>query len=87
VRNLTPDIAKQLSLPAGTAGVLVQGIRPGSPAEAVDLQPGDVIIQINRQAVGNTSDFKRLAAKVGKKDNVMLRIIRNGSKLFIVIKP
>jgi serine protease Do len=87
VRNLTPDIAKQLSLPAGSAGVLVQGIRPGSPAEAVDLQPGDVIIQINRQAVGNTSDFKRLAAKVGKKDNVMLRIIRNGSKLFIVIKP
>jgi S1-C subfamily serine protease len=46
-----------------------------------------VIISINRQAVASIADFKRLSAKIGKKDNVMLRVIRNGGKLFIVIKP
>jgi serine protease Do len=87
VRNLTPDIARQLELPAGTAGVVVSAVAPGGAADRAGIEPGDVIIEINRAAVRNIADFKRLAARVGKKDSVMLRLIRENRKMFVVIEP
>ena len=88
VRNLTPEILRQLGLPAGSAGVVVTGVPSGSPAENAGLQPGDVITEINRQRVtGVLADFKRLTSKLGKKQNVLLYVNRQGRKLFIAIKP
>ena len=87
VRNLTPDIARQLGVPAGTAGVVVSGIEQGSAAEDAGLQEGDVIMQINRQSVHNIGDFKRLSGKLSKTDSTLLLINRQGRKLFIAIRP
>ncbi len=87
VRALTPDILRQLGLPAGSAGVVVAGVPSASPAENAGLQQGDVITEINRQSVRNLADFKRLTAKLGKKQNVLLYVNRQGRKLFIAIKP
>ncbi len=87
VRNLTPDVQRQLGLPPGTVGVVVSGVSPGSPAESAGLQPGDVITEINRQKAAGLADFKRLTGKLGKKQNVLLYVNRQGRKLFIAIKP
>lgn len=87
VRALTPEILRQLGLPAGSAGVVVAGVPSASPAENAGLQQGDVITEINRQRVANLADFKRLTAKLGKKQNVLLYVNRQGRKLFIAIKP
>jgi serine protease Do len=87
VRNLTPDIARQLGLPPGTVGVVIAGVEQGSAAEEAGLQEGDVIMQINRQPVRNIGDFKRLAGKLSKKDSSLFLINRQGRKLFIAIRP
>jgi serine protease Do len=87
VRALTPDIAGQLNLPKGATGVVVSGVAPGSAAEAAGLQPGDVITEIGKDAVRNLADFKRASGKLKKKESVLIKLIRNGGKLFIVIKP
>ncbi len=87
VRNLTPDIARQLGLPPGTAGVVIAGLEPGSAAEAAGLQPGDIIMEINRKPVRNLGDFKSAVSKLSKKDSTLFLINRNGRKLFLTIKP
>ncbi|HLD14440.1 MAG TPA: PDZ domain-containing protein, partial [Burkholderiales bacterium] len=87
VRALTPDILRQLGLPAGSAGIVVAGVPSASPAESAGLQQGDVITEINRQPVRNLADFRRLTGKLGKKQNVLLYVNRQGRKLFIAIKP
>ncbi|MCR4302093.1 MAG: DegQ family serine endoprotease [Sulfuricaulis sp.] len=87
VRNLTPDIARQLGLSPGMSGVIIAGVEPGSAAEAAGLQEGDVIMEINRQPVRNTGDFKRLSGKLSKKNSLLLLINRQGRKLFIAIQP
>jgi len=87
VRNLTPDIARQLGLPPGTTGVVIAGVEQGSAAEEAGLQEGDVIMQINRQPVRNIGDFKRLAGKLSKKDSSLFLINRQGRKLFLAIRP
>ncbi|OGI48607.1 MAG: hypothetical protein A2151_02665 [Candidatus Muproteobacteria bacterium RBG_16_65_34] len=87
VRDLNADIARQLGLPPNAAGVVVSGIAPDSAAAQAGSMEGDVITEINRQAVKNIADFKRIAGKLGKKDEVLLRIIRRGGRLFVLIKP
>jgi serine protease Do len=87
VRNLTSEIARQLGLPPGTSGAVIAGVEPGSAAEEAGLQEGDVIMEINRQPVRNTGDFKRLSGKLLKKNSILLLINRQGRKLFIAIQP
>ncbi len=87
VRNLTPDIAGQLGLAPGTKGVVVTYIAPSSPAAGAGVQPGDVILQINRQPVTSIADMKRIGGKLTAKESVLLLINRAGSKLFLVVKP
>ena len=87
VRNLTPEIARQLGLPAGTNGVVVTGVAPDSAAAAAGVEPGDVILEINRQPVRSVADLKKLSGKLSKKEGALLLINRRGGKLFLAIKP
>lgn len=87
VRNITPEIAGQLGLPPTTKGVIVTGLAPDSPAAAAGIQPGDVILEINRQPVRSVADLKRISAKLSQKEGALLLINRRGSKLFLAIKP
>ena len=48
VQNLTPQIARELGLKR-SAGVVVSGVEPGSPAAEALIQVGDVIQAVNRQ--------------------------------------
>jgi serine protease Do len=87
VRDLTADIARQLGLPPGSPGVVVTGVDPDSAAAEAGIEEGDVIVEINRQSVRNVRDFRRIVAKLGKNDRVLLLVQRRGSKLFVLIKP
>ncbi|MFL6652512.1 MAG: DegQ family serine endoprotease [Sulfurifustaceae bacterium] len=87
VRNITPDIARQLGLPPTTKGVVVTGLEPDSAAAGAGVEPGDIILEVNRQAVRSVADLKRISAKLSKKDGTLLLINRRGSKLFLAVKP
>jgi serine protease Do len=56
-------------------GALVQIVRPGTPAEAAGIQVGDVLLDINGNAIGDQFDFSRvmLRQEVGKKVAIRLR--------------
>src|SRR5581483_9179244 len=87
VRNLTPDTARQLGLNPGTKGVVVTGLAPDSSAASAGVEPGDVILEINRQPVRSVADLRRISSKLSKKDGALLLINRRGGKLFLAIKP
>ncbi len=87
VQGLTADVARQLGLPPGTRGVVISDVSPDSAAGAAGLMAGDVILEINRQRIHSLADFRRVTAKLGKNDSVLLLINRRGGKLFVVIKP
>lgn len=65
-------------------GVIVQSLKPGSPAQAAGLQQGDIITSVNRQRVDNLSDFKSAVKK--NKNQMLLRILRGNAALYLVIK-
>ncbi len=72
VQNLTPDIAHQLKVSPNTHGVVVTSVDPSSDAAEAGLRRGDVIEEVNRQPVRNTSDFEH--AMHDSKDKALLLV-------------
>lgn len=86
VEPVTPDIASQLGLKAGTQGLVVANVDPSGPAADAGIQPGDVIVQVNRQPVKSVNEMKSAMAKSGK-GPVLLLLNRGGQNLFLAVKP
>lgn len=83
--DVTPPLARQMDL-AVNSGVVVTDIEEGSLAESSGLQPGDVILELNRQPVPNFSAFQRLADPMKSTDLALLLVNRQGTVLYIPIR-
>ena len=86
VANLTPDVRQQLRLPASVQGVAIGNVRPGSPADDAALAAGDVILEVNRQAVTSADQFVSQVHATPDKD-VLLLVWSKGATTYRVIHP
>ncbi len=83
VQTLTPDIAQQLELPAGTRGVVVGSVDPSSAAAEAGLSRGDVIQEVNHKPVASTREFEQAVGSV--KGPVLLLVNHGGVTAYIAI--
>lgn len=83
--DITPPLARQMDLPVNS-GVVVTDLEEGSLAESSGLQPGDVVLELNRQAVSNFNVFQRLADPLRPTDLALLLVNRQGNVLYIPIQ-
>jgi regulator of sigma E protease len=75
-----------ISRPAEDAGVLIESVTAGSPAEAVGLEVEDVILKVDGQAV-NTLDDLRQAIEPKRGSEVILLLSRGGMEFEQTIIP
>ncbi|HEY9040143.1 MAG TPA: DegQ family serine endoprotease [Roseovarius sp.] len=80
LRDLTPNDR----FFAETEGVLVASIAPGSPAGRSGLEPGDVIVAVNREDVTNLAELRQKLA--GIDGPFALTVQRGPARLFLVIQ-
>ena len=78
VRAITNEMADKLDISAGK-GVIVQDVKNGSFADDVGLTRGDVILEINKQAVNSESDFTRVAASLKSGQDVVFLVRQRGA--------
>ncbi len=84
VAGLSPAFRDKFSIPKRlTHGVVVQNVAQGSPAATAGLHPGDVILELNREAIKGVDHFARLQRSA--KGKVLLLIFRNGSTLYLLL--
>jgi serine protease Do len=79
VKSLTPQIAQQMDIPPNQ-GVLVQDVKPGSFAEDVGLQRGNIILEVNKQPVNSEEEFRKIQSglKSGQDVVFLVRDSRGG---------
>jgi serine protease Do len=84
VQELTPDLAESMGL-QNTAGVFVAAVDDDSPAAEAGIRRSDVILEVNRQRVRNTSDYTEALRRTT--DAVILLLISRGDNtLYVALK-
>jgi serine protease Do len=84
VEPLTPGLANQLGVPDKT-GVVVARVQDGSPAADAGIQPGDVIVEANRQPVKGVVDLRRVISQQKPGEAILLLIHRHDASLFVAV--
>jgi serine protease Do len=84
LKTLDDELRSQLKVPASVEGVVITRVAPNSKAARAKLRPGDIILRINKEPVADTASAKKLYG--GSKGPVLLQILRQGSRLWVVVK-
>jgi S1-C subfamily serine protease len=95
-------IAKEMKLPNGQHGVLVEQVKSGSLAEAAGLSGGDttvklngrqvsvggdVILAVNQQPIASIEELKAALAQLPSGEDLTLTILRAGEQMEISLHP
>lgn len=78
-QNLTPQLAHSFQLNS-TNGVVVTRIYNNGPAHLAGLQPGDVIVKINNERVGDGSRGRQQIAESRPGETVEIEFYRDGKQ-------
>ena len=84
-QDITPAMAKALGV-SETNGALVGDVTANSPASKAGLQKGDIILNVNGEAV---TDANQLRLKIGTLDpnaKVNLKVLRDGKTMAIPVQ-
>jgi serine protease Do len=85
--DITPDVRQQLQLPETVKGAAIESVRPGSPAEDAGLQPGDVIVQVNRHNVESANAAVAGVHAIPAGQDVLLLVWSKGGTSYRVLHP
>ena len=73
-------------MPADSNGVIVSDVDQDGAAANAGIARGDVILEINRQAVNSLEEVKSALDKSGEKP-ILLLITRKGQTIYLTVKP
>ena len=87
VSTLGDKERKELNLRSSLEGALITEVADDSPAAEKGIQPGDVVVAINQEAVKNPGDVVAHVekAKESGKTNVLFLINRGGKQRYVAI--
>ncbi|MBW1691914.1 MAG: PDZ domain-containing protein [Deltaproteobacteria bacterium] len=80
---LSADLVQKLSLPSSVKGVVVVAIAPSGLAKNAGLQPGDVIVSVNREP---TQDLAGFYEAIEDQRSLVLEIYRSGQVVYVQLE-
>ena len=85
LQDLTAQITNRLGLPRGTSGAVVVDVESGGAAEQSGVQPGDVVLSINRVEVSSADEAIEQLDAVESGRTAFLLIQRGPSQVFLQV--
>jgi serine protease Do len=87
VSNLTAEARQKFNVPEQVHGVVVQNVRSGSPADDAGIQPGDVILEVNRKPAESASQFASAVHQHKDGKELLMLVWSKGSSSYRTIHP
>ncbi len=84
IGNLTDEARKQFSIPDDVKGAIVGEVVPGSVAEGLDLQPGDVIQVFGSKQINSADDLTSAVGSLKSGDTRRIRYSRYSNGVMVV---
>jgi serine protease Do len=86
VANLNSEMARRFQFDRNQKGVVVVDVDPDSPAASSNIQPGDLIEEVNRQPVSSVEEFEKAIAAAKDKDTLLLLVRRGSASTFFALR-
>jgi Do/DeqQ family serine protease len=86
VSPLTPELAREYSLPRSTRGVVVTDVDPDGGAAASGVEPNDVIEKVNGHSTTTIDELKAAIDHADGKPALVL-VNRQGRSIFLTLRP
>jgi serine protease Do len=77
VEGLTPERAQRLGV-EGQKGIVVTEVEPASFADDIGFARGDIVVEINHDAINSMGDYRRAISKLRAGQNVVFKVMRRG---------
>jgi serine protease Do len=87
VRELNEELTARYGMKSTERGVVVVRVKPGSAAEEMGVREGDLILEVNRKAVGSLKSYEHAASSLGKDNAVLLLLKRKGQAIYLTLRP
>ena len=87
VSDLTSDVKQQIGAPDQLHGAVIQNVRPASPAEDAGLQPGDVILEVNRHTTASASQVVNQIHQSPSGKDLLLLVWSKGNASYRTVHP
>jgi len=87
VDDLNQDARQQLQMPEEVKGAAIANVRPGSPADDDGLQPGDVVLEVNRKPVTSAEQFSNAVHATPAGKDILLLVWSKGNNSYRVVHP
>ncbi|MGA2970884.1 MAG: Do family serine endopeptidase [Acidimicrobiales bacterium] len=87
VGNLTAEARQQLNVPEQVHGVVVQNVRSGSPADDAGIQPGDIILEVDRKPADSASQFANAVHQNKDGKDLLMLVWSKGNSSYRTIHP
>ena len=84
VADVDPQLRSEFNIPKNVNGAVITQVDPSSASADAGLKPGDVIEEINHQAVKGADDAVNLTSNPSDK-RTLLRVWANGGSHYVVV--
>jgi serine protease Do len=86
VQDVTPQLARRSQVDASTKGAVVVDVAPDSPAAEAGLEPGDVVVEVNRRPVNSAADYRTAVKSVKKGDTTLVRVKHGQATQYVPVR-
>ena len=92
VADMDARTRRQMGVPASVQGALVKSVEPGSTSATAGLQPGNVILEINRKKVKTAQEAIDLSETLSGDESILMRVWSGGKtgppgSRYLVVEP
>jgi serine protease Do len=85
VQEITPQVQGMFETNI-SKGVIITNVVPGSIASDAGLEPGDVILEINKNKISNLDNYKKSMDSITEGQNVLFLIQRGANTIYVALK-
>jgi serine protease Do len=86
LRDLTPNVRRQLNLPGGRNGAVVASVTPFGPAAEAGLRQGDVILSVQNQAVSSVEEVTKALSAIRAGQTVRIIVWQEGGEVVVRLR-
>lgn len=85
VQDLSPELAQSWKL-ASSNGALIAGVLRSGPADRAGIQPGDIVLQVNRRPVEDSSDLLNDIAGLTPGQTIPIEVVHRAQTREVMVR-